>query len=366
LGRIWNFSAGPSVLPERVLTRVREELLDYRGSGQSVMEMSHRSAVFGEIIAAAKASLRRLLSIPEQYHVLFLQGGAYTQFAMVPLNLLRGSRRADYVDTGAWSTKAIREARKLGGEIRVVAGSGDQGYNHIPDLGSITWDAEADYAHITTNNTIFGTRYAAIPDTGKVPLVADMSSNFLSEPIDVTRFGLIYAGAQKNAGPAGVTIVIVREDLVGHAPTATPSMLDYAVQVKAGSCFNTPPCFAIYVAGLVFDWLLEGGGLAAMARRNREKAALLYDYLDRSDLFRATVTGRDRSWMNVPFLLARDELTTRFLDEAAAAGLVNLKGHRSVGGCRASIYNAMPREGVAALVAFMEAFERTHRGGARC
>ncbi|MDJ0842590.1 MAG: 3-phosphoserine/phosphohydroxythreonine transaminase [Acidobacteriota bacterium] len=360
MGRVWNFSAGPSVLPESVLHRAAEEMTDYRGSGQSVMEMSHRSAVFKGIAERTEASLRQLLALPDNYRVLFLQGGAFTQFAMVPMNLMRRSRQADYVNTGSWSKKAIAEARKFG-EVRVVADSSDRNFTYIPDLSAVSWNSDADYVHITSNNTIYGTRIAYPPDVGEVPLVVDMSSNILSEPIDVSRYGMIYAGAQKNAGMAGVTHVIIRDDLIGHAPENTPTMMNYRTHAKAGSMHNTPPCYAIYISGLVFDWLLENGGLEAMGRRNREKADLLYNFLDQSSLFKATVDAPHRSLMNVTFLLEDDKRTERFLSSAEEAGLVNLKGHRSVGGCRASIYNGMPAEGVQALVRFMSDFEA--RGG---
>lgn len=354
--RVWNFSAGPSVLPESVLRTAAAEMLDYRGSGQSVMEMSHRSPVFVEIVKRAEADLRELLGIGDHYHVLFLQGGATTQFSAVPLNLMRKTRKADYVNTGSWSKKAIAEARKYG-EVRVVGDSSDRNFCYLPKLDDAGFDPTADYVHLTSNNTIYGTRFANFPDTGSMPLVVDMSSNILSEPLDVDRFGLIYAGAQKNAGPAGLTLVIIRDDLVGHARPDTPLMLDYATHVKAASMHNTPPCYAIYMAGLVFRHVLETGGLTAMAQRNQKKAALLYDYLDSSHLFDATVAEPDRSWMNVTFLLRDDRLTAPFLAQAEAAGLVNLKGHRSVGGCRASLYNAMTLEGVTALVDFMRDFE---------
>lgn len=357
MARVYNFSAGPSALPEPVLRRAAEEMLDYEGTGMSVMEMSHRSKAFTGIIEGAEALLRDLMGIPDNYHVLFLQGGASLQFAMVPLNLLRKNRKLDLVNTGAWSKKAMGQAKQYG-EVNVVASSEDTTFTYIPELTADMFSADADYVHITTNNTIYGTRYMQLPDTGSIPLVADMSSNILSEEYDVTRFGVIFAGAQKNIGPAGVTVVIVRDDLVGQPMESTPIMLDYETHVKAKSLYNTPPCYAIYIAKLVFEWLAREGGVAAMAERNREKAALLYDMLDNSKLFKGTVRPQDRSMMNVPFVLPTDELNATFLGEAAEAGLVNLKGHRSVGGMRASIYNAMPREGVVALVDFMKEFER--------
>lgn len=358
---VYNFSPGPSVLPEAVLRQASGEMLDYRGCGMSVLEMSHRSPIFGEIIATAESRLRELLAIPQNYRVLFLQGGASTQFAMVPLNLMRGSRKAVYLDTGIWSGKAIKEAGRFG-EIVVAASSKAQGYNHIPAWEPAAEHQDADYIHITTNNTITGTRYDSLPRTGSIPLVADMSSGFLSERCDVTRFGLIYAGAQKNAGPAGLTIVIMRDNLVGHAGPATPSMLDYQTHAESGSLYNTPPTFAIYLAGLVFEWLQRRGGLAATETENRQKAAVLYELLDGSRFFSARVAEPFRSRVNIPFLLADPNLDQTFLDEAAQAGLVNLKGHRLVGGMRASLYNALPRKAVQALVDFMIGFEKTHAG----
>jgi len=322
----------------------------------SVMEMSHRSAEFMEIIQSAEADLRSLMRIPEDYKVLFLQGGASMQFAMVPLNLLSKSHRADYVNTGSWSKKAIAEAKRYGA-INVVASSEDKNFSYIPQLNPGLFTANADYVHITTNNTIYGTCFPEIPDTGNVPLVADMSSNILSQHYDITKFGLIYAGAQKNIGPAGVTIVIIREDLLGKAMEVTPTMLNYQTHTEADSMFNTPPCYSIYIAGLVFKWLIKNGGIDAMERRNREKSGLLYDFLDNSSLFKGTVSKESRSIMNIPFVTGSDELDAKFIKEASARNLKTLKGHRSVGGMRASIYNAMPKEGVEALVEFMKAFE---------
>ncbi len=355
--RVYNFSAGPSALPEPVLRKAAEEMLDYEGTGMSVMEMSHRSKAFSGIIESAESLLRELMGIPDNYHVLFLQGGASLQFAMVPLNLLRANRKVDLVNTGAWSKKAMAQAKQYG-TVNVVASSEDATFTYIPELTPEMFSPDADYVHITTNNTIYGTRLAQLPDTGNVPVVADMSSNILSEEYDVSRFGVIFAGAQKNIGPAGVTVVIVRDDLVGKPMDSTPIMLDYQTHVKAKSLYNTPPCYAIYVAKLVFEWLAREGGVTAMGERNREKAALLYEMLDNSSLFKGTVRPQDRSIMNVPFVLPTDELNAAFIAEAGEAGLVNLKGHRSVGGMRASIYNAMPREGVVALVDFMKEFER--------
>lgn len=357
--RVYNFSAGPAMLPDAVLERARAELLDWHGTGMSVMEMSHRGEEFVSIARQAEADLRRLMGIPDDYHVLFLQGGATSQFAMVPMNLLRGRGRADYLDTGLWSRKAIKEARRYC-EVNVAASSEAGGYTTIPPRESWRLDPEAAYVHYTPNETIGGVEFHWIPDTGDVPLVADMSSTILSRPIDVSRFGLIYAGAQKNIGPAGLTVVIVRRDLVGETLPGTPTMFDYAAHAEAGSMLNTPPTFAWYLAGLVFQWLLEQGGLEAMAERNRRKAEKLYAAIDASDFYRNPVDPACRSWMNVPFTLADPALDATFLEEAKAAGLVALKGHRSVGGMRASIYNAMPEEGVDRLVEFMQDFERRH------
>ncbi|MBN1756803.1 MAG: 3-phosphoserine/phosphohydroxythreonine transaminase [Chitinispirillaceae bacterium] len=356
MARVYNFSAGPSVLPEPVLQKAAAEMLDYRGSGQSVMEMSHRSKVYDEIIGEAEELLRKLMGISDNYHVLFLQGGASTQFAMVPLNLMKTKKKCDIVHTGQWSKKAIAEAKRYG-TVRVVATSEDRNFSYIPDLTNVTFDPEAAYVHITSNNTIFGTRYREFPETGAVPLVADMSSNILSEVTDVNRFGIIYAGAQKNVAPAGLTLVIIRKDLVGEAQEATPTMLNYATHAEAKSLYNTPPCYNIYIAKMVFEWLVEQGGIPAMQKVNEMKAALLYDFLDNSRLFKGTVAEPHRSLMNVPFVLPGDELNAEFIKKATDAGLVNLKGHRSVGGMRASIYNAMPVEGVRKLVDFMKTFE---------
>jgi len=357
--RVYNFSAGPATLPLPVLERAREELLDWGGTGMSVMEMSHRGKDFVAIAERAEADLRRLMGIPEDYHVLFLQGGATSQFAMVPMNLLRGRGRADYIDTGLWSRKAIKEARRYC-EVNVAASSEAQGYTTIPPRETWRLDPQAAYVHYTPNETIGGVEFHWVPDTGEVPLVADMSSTILSRPVDVSRFGLIYAGAQKNIGPAGLTVVIVRKDLVGETLPGTPTMFDYAAHAEAGSMLNTPPTFAWYLAGLVFQWLLEQGGLEAMAERNRRKAEKLYAAIDASGLYRNPVDPACRSWMNVPFTLADPRLDAAFLAEAEAAGLVALKGHRSVGGMRASIYNAMPEEGVDRLIEFMQDFERRH------
>ena len=360
MARVFNFSAGPSVLPEPVLETAAEEMLDYRGTGTSVMEMSHRSPAFKDIIDSAETLIRELMGIPENYAVLFLQGGASCQFSMVPLNLMTGSGKADYVNTGAWSKKAIAEAKRYG-EVNVVASSEKKTFSYIPELNRDMFDPEADYVHITSNNTIYGTKYSQLPEIGDVPLVADMSSNILSQVYDVTKFGLIYAGAQKNIAPAGVTVVIIRKDLIGKAMDITPTMFNYQTHEKAGSLFNTPPCHSIYIAKLVFEWLKKLGGLPAIQALNEEKAALVYNFLDNSPLFKATVEPRDRSIMNIPFILPNDELNAKFISGAVEKGMVNLKGHRSVGGMRASIYNAMPREGVVTLVEYMKEFEVNNR-----
>lgn len=358
--RVYNFSAGPSMLPVPVLEKAQKEMLSYGNSGMSVMEMSHRSSHFQEIIDAAEQTLRDIMGIPNNYKVLFLQGGASSQFAMIPLNLFRNSKKADYVNTGAWSKKAIQEANRYG-KVTVIASSEDTTFNYIPELDPSQFDCNADYFYITTNNTIYGTRYTTLPDTGNVPLVADMSSNILSEVYDVSRFGLIFAGAQKNMGPAGVTVVIIREDLVGHAMDITPTMFDYKTHVEGNSMFNTPPTYGIYICKLVYEWVKEMGGVPAIQKMNEEKAAILYDYLDESKLFKGTVVKKDRSLMNVPFITGNKEIDAKFINEAEANGFVNLKGHRSVGGMRASIYNAMPMEGVKKLVDFMKKFERDNK-----
>ena len=355
MSRVYNFSAGPSVLPESVL---QQAMMDYQGSGQSVMEMSHRSKVYDAIIKSCEALLREVMGIPDNYKVLFLQGGASSQFAMVPLNLMNGSGSADYVITGQWASKAQKEAARYG-DARIVASSKDKTFTYIPELDPSTFNPEADYFHICMNNTIYGTRYTALPETGKVPLVADVSSCILSEPIDVSRFGVLYAGAQKNMAPAGLTVVIIREDLIGHARDMTPTMFNYQTHADADSMFNTPPCWSIYICKLVLEWLKNDiGGLENMKKINEEKAVLLYDFLDSSSLFKGTVVKKDRSLMNIPFVTGNEEMDARFVKEAAAAGFVNLKGHRTVGGMRASIYNAMPVEGVKKLVEFMREFEK--------
>ncbi len=361
MARVYNFSAGPSMLPESVLQKAADEMLDYQGSGQSVMEMSHRSKVYDGIIKEAEALLREVMEIPDNYRVLFLQGGASSQFAMVPLNLMTGSGKADYVITGQWAKKAYKEAARYG-QANVVASSEDRTFSYIPKLDPATFTPDADYFHICMNNTIYGTVYHELPDTGDVPLVADISSCILSRPIDVSRFGMLYAGAQKNMAPAGLTVVIIREDLIGHAQEITPTMFNYQTHADADSMFNTPPCYTIYIAKLVLEWIKnEVGGLSKMLELNEKKAKLLYDFLDSSEMFRGTVVAEDRSLMNVPFVTGSDELDAKFVKEATEAGLVNLKGHRSVGGMRASIYNAMPYEGVAALVDFMKKFELNNK-----
>jgi phosphoserine aminotransferase len=356
MSRVYNFSAGPAALPEPVLRRAGEEILDWHGSGMSVMEMSHRGKEFTSIIEQAEADLRELMAIPDNYKVLFLQGGASSQFAMAPLNLLGSKTGADYVNTGSWSKKAIAEAKRYC-QVNVSASSADDNFTWIPKQDQLSLDPDAAYCHITTNNTIFGTEFHYTPDTGDVPLVADMSSDILSRPIDVSKFGVIYAGAQKNIGPSGVTIAIVREDLIGNALEWTPTMFDYKTHADAGSLYNTPPTYGIYIAGLVFQHLKELGGLSAMETINKRKADKLYAAIDGSDFYQNPAAVEDRSRMNVPFTLAKPDLDKTFLAEAEERGLVALKGHRSVGGMRASIYNAMPEEGVDALISFMEEFE---------
>ena len=356
MARVYNFSAGPSMLPEEVLKTAADEMLEYGATGQSVMEMSHRSKEYGEIIKTAEQDLREIMNIPDNYDVLFLQGGASTQFAMVPFNLMNKNHKADYIITGQWANKAYKEAARYG-EARIVASSKDKTFSYIPKVKAEDFDRQADYVHICFNNTIYGTKYNYIPDTGDVPLVADISSCILSEPIDVSKFGVLYAGAQKNVAPAGVTIVIIRKDLIGNAMDITPTMLNYATHAENGSMFNTPPCYNIYIAGLVFKWIKKLGGLDEMKKRNEEKAKILYDFLDSSKLFKGTVVKEDRSLMNVPFITGNEELDAKFISEAKNNGFVNIKGHRSVGGMRASIYNAMPLEGVKKLVEFMKKFE---------
>jgi phosphoserine aminotransferase len=360
MARVFNFSAGPAVLPEPVLKKAAAEMLNCNGSGMSVMEMSHRSKDFEAIINGAEEHLRKLMNIPANYKVLFLQGGASSQFAMVPLNLLGKNGKADFINTGTWSKKAISEAKRYG-KANVVATSEDKNFSYIPKVAKDKFDPQASYVHITSNNTIEGTKYATFPDTGAVPLVADMSSNVLSEVMDVTKFGLIYAGAQKNIGPAGVTVVIIREDLIGKAHDITPTMFNYEIHAKEKSLYNTPPTYGIYIAKLVFEWMLERGGVPAMEKINKDKAKILYDFIDNSGLFTGTAAKEDRSIMNVPFTLPSDEITEKCLKEAKQNGLVQLKGHRSVGGMRASIYNAMPVDGVKKLVDFLKKFEAANK-----
>ncbi len=355
MSRVYNFSAGPSMLPLPVLEQAAAEMTDYNGSGMSVMEMSHRSPVYDAIIKEAEKDLRTLMNIPDNYKVLFLQGGASTQFAAVPLNLMKNGK-ADYVVSGQFSKKAFEEAKKYG-DVECIASSKDRNFTYIPDITPDMVRPDADYVHVCYNNTIFGTKYPEVPNVGDKVLVADMSSCILSEPVDVTKFGLIYAGAQKNMAPAGLTVVIVREDLLGTAKEFTPVMLDYKTMADNDSMYNTPPCYAIYVAGLVYKWLLGLGGLEAMKKINERKAAILYDFLDSSKLFKPVADKKYRSMMNVTFVTGDADLDKKFCKEADAAGFKNVKGHRSVGGMRASIYNAMPTEGVEALVEFMKKFE---------
>ena len=358
--RVFNFSAGPSMLPLNVIENVAENLASYEGCGQSVIEMSHRSKEFKKIIEEAEADLREIMNIPDNYKVLFLQGGGTLQFSMVPLNLLRKSGKADYIITGSWAKKAYKEACKFG-DIRVVASSEDETFSYIPKVTKEDFREDADYVYVCYNNTIYGTHYPYIPDTGDIPLVADMSSSILSEPIDVSRFGVIFAGAQKNIGPAGVTIIIIRDDLIGFADEKVPVYLDYKVHAEKDSIYNTPPCFSIYVAGLVFKHIKAMGGVAAMNKINKEKAAKLYDYIDGSDFYNCPNRKEDRSLMNVVFVTGDKELDKKFVEEAKAEGMVNLNGHRSIGGMRASIYNAMPMEGVDKLLAFMKKFEAENK-----
>ena len=360
MSRVYNFSAGPAVLPEEVLQAAADEMMDYKGTGMSVMEMSHRSKPFEEIITEAEADLRDLMGIPDNYKVLFLQGGASQQFAAIPMNLMKNGV-ADYIITGQWAKKAAQEAEKYG-KVNRIASSEDKVFSYIPDCSDLPIDDNADYVYICENNTIYGTKYKELPNTKGKILVADVSSCFLSEPVDVTKYGVIYGGVQKNIGPAGTVIVIIREDLIrDDVLPGTPTMLKYKTQADAKSLYNTPPAYGIYICGKVFKWLKKMGGLEAMKERNEKKAKLLYDFLDQSQLFKGTVVKEDRSLMNVPFVTGNEELDAKFVKEAKAAGLENLKGHRTVGGMRASIYNAMPYEGVEALVAFMKKFEEEHK-----
>ena len=356
MSRVYNFSAGPAVLPEEVLKEAADEMLDYKGSGMSVMEMSHRSKVYDNIIKEAEADLRELMNIPHNYKVLFLQGGASLQFAMIPMNLMK-NKKAGYIVTGQWAKKAYQEA-KIYGEAVELASSADKTFSYIPDCSNLDIPEDLDYVYICENNTIYGTKYKKLPDTKGKTLVADVSSCFLSEPVDVSKYGVIYGGVQKNIGPAGVVIVIIREDLITEdVLPGTPTMMKYKIHADAESLYNTPPCYGIYICGKVFKWLKKMGGLSVMKEKNEEKAKILYDFLDESKMFKGTVVKEDRSLMNVPFVTGDAELDAKFVKEATEAGFVNLKGHRTVGGMRASIYNAMPREGVEKLVAFMKEFE---------
>ena len=358
--RVFNFSAGPAVLPESVLQQAAAEMLNYRGSGMSVMEMSHRSKAYQKIIDTAQADLRELMGIPDNYRVLFLQGGASQQFAMIPMNFMK-NRVADYIITGQWAKKAWQEGG-LYGQANAIASSADRTFSYIPDCSDLPVSENADYVYICENNTIYGTKFWNLPNTKGKPLVSDVSSCFLSEPVDVTKYGMLYGGVQKNIGPAGVVIAVIREDLITEdVLPGTPTMLRYKIHDDNGSMYNTPPAYGIYICGLVFQWLKEQGGLEAMQAHNVKKAKLLYDFLDSSKLFQGTVEKQDRSLMNVPFVTGDPELDKRFVQAAEEAGLVNLKGHRTVGGMRASIYNAMPYEGVEALVAFMDRFEKNAR-----
>ena len=360
MSRVYNFSAGPAVLPESVLQEAASEILNYRGCGMSVMEMSHRSSAYQAIIDEAEADLRKLMAIPENYKVLFLQGGASTQFAAIPMNLMK-NRAADYIITGVWAKKAWQEA-KLYGDAAAIASSADANFSYIPDCSDLPIRENADYVYICENNTIYGTKFHALPNTKGKDLVADVSSCFLSEPVDVSKYGMLYGGAQKNVGPAGVVIAIIREDLIREdVLPGTPTMLRYKIHADTGSMYNTPPAYGIYICGNVFKWLLEMGGHPEIQRRNVEKAKVIYDFLDSSSLFHGTVVKQDRSLMNVPFVTGSKEIDAAFVAEATKAGFVNLKGHRTVGGMRASIYNAMPIEGVEKLVAFMAEFEKANK-----
>ncbi len=360
MSRVYNFSAGPSMLPESILNRAAAEMLDYEGSGQSVMEMSHRSKVFDKIAKDTEALFREVYNVPDNYKILFLQGGASLQFAAIPLNLMNKNKKADYVLTGQFSTKSFKEAAKYG-DVAAIASSKDENFSYIPKFSKEDVREDADYVHICFNNTIYGTKYPYIPDTGDIPLVADVSSCFLSEPLDISKFGMIYGGAQKNVAPAGLTIVIIREDLIGNARQECPSITDYQQVADADSMYNTPPCWNIYMCKLMLEWIKTTGGMEAMKERNLKKAAILYDYIDSTDFYINTVRKEDRSMMNVTFVTPSEELNAKFVTEAAQAGFVNLKGHRSVGGMRASIYNSMPIEGVEKLVAFMKEFEENNK-----
>jgi len=360
MSRIYNFSAGPAVLPEDVLKEAAEEMLDYKGTGMSVMEMSHRSKAFENIIHEAEADIRELMNIPDNYKVLFLQGGASQQFAMIPMNLMK-NKVADFIITGQWAKKAYEEAQ-IYGKANKIASSADKNFSYIPDCSDLPISEDADYVYICENNTIYGTKFKTLPNTKGKTLVADVSSCFLSEPVDVSKYGIIYGGVQKNVGPAGVVIVIIREDLItDDVLPGTPTMLKYKIHSDNESLYNTPPAYGIYICGKVFKWLKKNGGLEVMKATNEKKAAILYDFLDQSNMFKGTVVKEDRSLMNVPFIIGNEELEAKFIKEAKAAGFENLKGHRSVGGMRASIYNAMPTEGVTKLVEFMKKFEEENK-----
>ena len=359
-GRTYNFSAGPAMMPEPVLEEIAAEMMNYRGSGMCVMEMSHRSKVFQQIRDEAEADLRKLMGIPDNYKVLFVQGGGTLEFAMVPINLMKNGV-ACYVETGAWSKKAIAEAKKYG-EVKIVASSKDENFSYIPDCSDLDIPEDADYVYICENNTIYGTKFHTLPNTKGKPLVADQSSCFLSEPIDVSKYGVIYAGVQKNVGPAGLVILIIREDLIrDDLLFPTPTMLKWKTQVDASSLYNTPNCWSIYICGKVFKWLKANGGLEAMKKKNEEKASILYDYLDQTTFYKCAAEKDSRSMMNVTFRTGNEELDAKFVEEAKKAGIVSIKGHRKVGGMRASIYNAMPKEGVVALVNFMKKFEKENK-----
>lgn len=359
MARVYNFSAGPSMLPLEALQKAQADLLDYQGCGQSVMEMSHRSKVFDDIIKDAEKLFREIMNIPDNYKVLFLQGGASTQFAAIPLNFMNKNNKADYIITGVWAKKAFQEAKKYG-NARAIASSEDKTYSYIPKVTKEDIDPEADYVYYCMNNTIYGTKYPYIPDTGDVPLIADVSSCFLSEPLDVTKFAVVYGGAQKNIAPAGLVVAIIREDMLGNAMPMTPTMLDYKIQADADSLYNTPPCWTIYMCKLVLEWIKDMGGLEAVKENNIKKAKLLYDFFDESKMFKNIIEKEDRSLMNIPFVTGDKDLDAKFIKESTEAGFINLKGHRTTGGMRASVYNAMPIEGVEKLVEFMREFEKAN------
>lgn len=359
MARVYNFSAGPSMLPLEALEKAQAELLDYEGSGQSVMEMSHRSKVFDKIIKDAEKLFREIMNIPDNYKVLFLQGGASAQFAAIPLNFMNKNNKADYILTGVWAKKAFAEAKKYG-KARAIASSEDKTFSYIPKITKEDIDPEADYVYMCMNNTIYGTKYNYIPDTGDVPLIADVSSCFLSEPLDVTKFAMVYGGAQKNIAPAGLVVAIIREDMLGNEMDITPTMFNYKIQADADSLYNTPPCWTIYMCKLVLEWIKEMGGLEGIKANNIKKADLIYNFLEKSKMFSSTVAKEDRSLMNIPFVTGNEELDAKFVKEATEAGFINLKGHRAVGGMRASVYNAMPLEGVEKLVEFMKEFEKAN------